>query len=250
MTIEQVYKYFTDKYKKLLCRIRDLEAASGGVADGNGIYGGSGNVPDNTVATLLGRFDIIGTGAGRALNMEIGDGVSESTYFEFDPSVATVGYNGAGNAFIEFSTSGTRIESISTASLKNNIGTDLTVSGLTANFLANENQGFGDAIFINSTSEAQLGDASVIATASCIGLCTETVTTGNTGTYLLQGFARKDAWNWTPGQPIYLSLTGTTTNTLTQTAPSATNEIVQILGMAITADIIYWNPNLVQVEIA
>ena len=127
---------------------------------------------------------------------------------------------------------------------------DLDYSGQTATFLANENQGFGDAVFINATSEAQLGDASVIATASCIGLCIAAVTTGNTGTYLLQGFARNDTWNWTPGQPIYLSLTGTTTNTLTQTAPSATNEVVQILGMAITADIIYWNPNLVQIEIA
>ena len=127
---------------------------------------------------------------------------------------------------------------------------NLTVSGLTATFTANENQAFGDAVFINATSEAQLADATVIATSYAVALCTETVTTGNSATYLLQGFARKDAWNWTPGQPIYLSLTGTTTNTLTQTAPSATNEVVQVLGIAYTADIIYFNPQLVLVEIA
>lgn len=125
---------------------------------------------------------------------------------------------------------------------------DVTATGITAQFTANENQGFGDAVRIASDGDAAIADASVVATSYAIGLCTATVTTGNTGTYLLQGFARNDAWNWTVGAPIFLSLTGTTTNTLTQTAPSATNEVVQILGVATHADRIYFNPSLAQVE--
>lgn len=125
---------------------------------------------------------------------------------------------------------------------------DTTVSGTTTTFTANENQGFGDAVFINSSGKAQLGDADAIATSGCIALCTATVTSNNTGTYLLQGFARNDAWNWTVGGFIYLSTTGTTTNTLTQTAPSGTDDVIQILGVATHADRMYFNPQLVQVE--
>ena len=247
MTLQEIYNYFTSRYKILLCRIKALEDAPSGGADGNGIYDGSGNVPDNTVTTLDGSFQIIGTGADREFYVEVGDGVSDLTLLDMAPTSMTIGYDGTSTSTIILDSGGVDVNNIHKLAL-NPTPADLDYSGQTATFLANENQGFGDAVFINSTSEAQLGDASVIATASCIGLCIAGVTTGNTGTYLLQGFARNDTWNWTPGQPIYLSLTGTTTNTLTQTAPSATNEVVQILGMAITADIIYWNPNLVQIE--
>jgi len=126
---------------------------------------------------------------------------------------------------------------------------NLSASGSKVILTANENQAFGDVCYINADGEAQLGDATVIATASCIAMCTETVLANATATYLLQGFARKDAWAWTVGQPVYLSLTGTTTNTMTQTAPSATDEVVQILGIATHADRIYFNPSLSQVEI-
>jgi len=105
-------------------------------------------------------------------------------------------------------------------------------------------------VYINSSGKAQLGDASTLAGTYCVALSVGTVTANNTGTYLLSGIARNDAWNWTVGSPVFLSLTGTTTNTLTQTAPSATNEVVQILGIATHADRIYFNPQLVQVEIA
>ena len=75
------------------------------------------------------------------------------------------------------------------------LGANTTVSGLTTTFTANENQGFGDAVRINSDGEAQLADATDVATSYAIGLCTATVTTGNTGTYLLHGIARNDSWN-------------------------------------------------------
>jgi hypothetical protein len=125
---------------------------------------------------------------------------------------------------------------------------DVTASGITTTFTANENQAFGDAVRIASDGEAQIADSSVVATSYAIALATGSITAGATGTYLLQGFARNDTWNWTVGGPIYLSLNGTTGNTLTQTAPSATNEVVQILGIATHADRIYFNPSLVQVE--
>lgn len=104
---------------------------------------------------------------------------------------------------------------------------------------------------MNTDGEIQLGDASVIATSSVIAMCADaSISADASGNYLLQGFARNDTWDWTVGGLIYLSTTGTTTNTLTQTAPSSTDEVVQILGVATHADRIYFNPQLVQVEVA
>lgn len=128
-------------------------------------------------------------------------------------------------------------------------GSDVTAEGLKTTFTANENQGFGDVCFINSSGKAQLGDADAIATATTVALSTGTVLSNATGTYLIHGFARNNAWSWTVGGTLYLSTTGTTTNTITQTAPSGTSDVVQILGVAVASNSIYFNPQLVQVEL-
>ena len=68
------------------------------------------------------------------------------------------------------------------------------------------------------------------------------------------GVVRNDTWNWTIGPGvsglIYASVTATTGNTLSQTAPSATGDQVQVVGHAISADIMMFNPSPVMVEIA
>lgn len=126
---------------------------------------------------------------------------------------------------------------------------DHRASGPTIRLVANENQAFGDVCFINVDGEAQLGDADADSTAYCTVMCTETVTANNTATYIVQGHARDDTWAWTVGGLVYLSTTGTTGNTLTQTAPSATGDQVQIIGVATHADRILFNPDLSVVEI-
>jgi hypothetical protein len=55
------------------------------------------------------------------------------------------------------------------------------------------------------------------------------------------------AWDWTPGKDIYV---GTTVGTLTQTAPAASGNEVQIVGYALSADTIFFNPEYGMVEIA
>lgn len=129
-------------------------------------------------------------------------------------------------------------------------GTDETFTGVAVTLTANENQAFGDVCYINSDGEAQLADADAAATASAVLMCTQTVTANNPATYLLFGIARDDTWAWTVGGKIYLSTTGTTGNTLTQTAPSGAADIVQVLGVATHADRILFKPELVTVEIS
>lgn len=129
-------------------------------------------------------------------------------------------------------------------------GSNLTATGVKITLTANENQAFGDVCFINSDGEAQLADADAYATASAAFMCLETVTTGNPASYLALGIARNDSWTWTVGGLVYLSTTGTTGNTLTQTAPSGSGDIVQIIGIATHADRMYFKPELVQIEVA
>ncbi|MDD4515408.1 hypothetical protein [Massilibacteroides sp.] len=133
--------------------------------------------------------------------------------------------------------------------------TNQTASGITTTFTANESQAFGDVVRLNSSGKAQIAKADVIANATALAmLIDDEVEADATGHYLLIGFVRDDAWNWSIGAWIYLTITGTTGNTLTQTSPFDADPIVedtvvQLLGVANTADTFYFNPQLVQVEL-
>jgi hypothetical protein len=97
-----------------------------------------------------------------------------------------------------------------------------------------------------------LANATVITTSNAIVMCADNFISGNTmGNWLLFGTARNNSWNWLSGGTsglIYLSTSGTTTNTLTQTQPSETNQIIQVLGVTLTSNTIYFKPELVQVK--
>jgi hypothetical protein len=80
-------------------------------------------------------------------------------------------------------------------------------------------------------------------------MATASISANADGVYLTLGFARNDAWNWTVGGTIYGTITGTTGNTLSQTAPTGTDDVVQIMGVATHANRIYFNPQLVQIEL-
>lgn len=128
-------------------------------------------------------------------------------------------------------------------------GSDHTASGLKIQLKAHDNQAFGDVCFINSDGEAALCDADAIASMTAVVMCADASIAANaSGNYLLMGIARDDTWNWTVGGVIYGTVTGTSGNTLSQTAPTGTDDVVQILGIATNSKRIYFNPQLVQIE--
>jgi len=124
---------------------------------------------------------------------------------------------------------------------------DHTANGLKCELTAGENVAFGDVCYMKSDGKLWKGDADAEATSYCIALALETITADSAGDFLLIGIARDDTWNWTVGAPLYLS---TTAGELTETAPSGSGDIVQILAIATHADRIYFNPSLTQVEIS
>lgn len=122
-------------------------------------------------------------------------------------------------------------------------GSDLTASGVTASVTVDTNAtGVGAALTLASDGNYDEADATD-TTLPCKALALETST--GTKKILLSGYIRNDAWAWTVGGLIYLS---ETTGAMTQTAPTTSGSIVQILGYATHADRMYFNPQLITVE--
>lgn len=142
-----------------------------------------------------------------------------------------------------------KINLISNIGITTTPGADHTAKGITLTLTAHDTQAFGDIARINTDGEAALAKADVIADSSALVMCADSsITANNSGNYMLLGIARDDSWAWTVGGLVYLSTTGTTGNTLTQTPPSATNNVIQVVGVATHADRMFFNPSLVQVE--
>jgi hypothetical protein len=95
-----------------------------------------------------------------------------------------------------------------------------------------------------SGSAWALADADSSATAQ--GLLGMAIGVQFNSGMMLRGYAYRSAWNWTPGQVLYLS---TTDGDITSTQPSGTSDIVRVVGYAISADIIYFNPSQDWIEL-
>lgn len=136
--------------------------------------------------------------------------------------------------------------------LEAELTTNLTSSGARITYTANEAQAFGDVCFINSSGKAQIADASTEATTPALLMCIDTsVSADATGTYAIFGStARNDSWDFTAGDTIYLSTTGTTGGTLSTSAPTLEDEVVQILGKAISATHILFEPDTTTIVIS
>ena len=126
---------------------------------------------------------------------------------------------------------------------------DVKASGNKVTLTAGENVAFGDVCYVKSDGKAWLVDATDITKGSGLVMAIATISGNVSGAFLTYGVARNDAWNWTVGGLIFITITGTTTNTLSQTKPTATDEVVQVAGVATHADRMFFAPQLVQVEL-
>lgn len=139
------------------------------------------------------------------------------------------------------------VTSLTARKLTSAPASDNLFSGLTCVLNANEAQAIGDVCYIDSDGQAHLIDADAITSMSGLFMATGTINANADGVYLMLGFIRHDAWNWTVGGLIYGTVTGTSGNTLSQTAPSGADDVVQILGVATHADRMFFKPQLSQV---
>jgi len=125
-------------------------------------------------------------------------------------------------------------------------GADHTSTGLTAQMLAGGAISAFDLVCIHTvTQEVVEADASAYATARVIGIAPAAISDTATGTILIHGFIRDDTWAWTTGSALYLSETA---GAMTHTAPSTDGAFVQVVGVALSPDVVYFNPSMDVIE--
>lgn len=97
-------------------------------------------------------------------------------------------------------------------------------------------------VYLNSSSKWANTDADAEATtAGMLGLTLEAGTTDTVMRVALPGsFITNTSWSWTPQVPLYVS---TTTGEMTETAPSGSGDVVRIVGYAVSATQIWFNPS-------
>jgi len=105
-----------------------------------------------------------------------------------------------------------------------------------------------DTVYLNSDGKVYKSKADSSTTMPIKGIATATVSEDESGIFLIEGFIRQNAWNWTIGALLYAS--DTTAAAIIATAPDTSNDMVQRIGIAVTADIIWFKPDLTMIEIA
>ena len=122
---------------------------------------------------------------------------------------------------------------------------DLDDNAITEQYMAGVTLAAGDLCYLNSTSDAVKVDAS--AEATCKGMlvmAAEAISALNTGKFIL--FGTYTTTGLTAGSEYYAS---TTAGETTTTAPSATGEIVRVVGYAVSSTKFFFNPDVTWVEI-
>ena len=106
---------------------------------------------------------------------------------------------------------------------------------------AGETLAFGDMVYIKSDGKFWKGLGTSASTTPIVGMAMGAITASNTGNILITGIIRNDSWSLTVGGAIYLSVS--TGGGMTQTQPSTAGQFVQIIGYALSATNILFNPN-------
>lgn len=121
-------------------------------------------------------------------------------------------------------------------------------TGITVTGTAGYTQAFGDCVYLDPTdSRWEACDANSAAGADgdsrgMVGMVVSAGTDGTSCTILLTGIIRADAKfpAFTINNPIYISETA---GSVTQTQPTTTDVVIRIVGAALTADEMYFNPD-------
>jgi hypothetical protein len=115
-------------------------------------------------------------------------------------------------------------------------------------FTAGESLAFGDVVYIDATlGQFKKADADTGSTAPAIALCLETsLSSGAAGNFLMHGFVTKvSSGVGAYGGPNTIWYLSTTAGNITTTPPSAKDDVVQIIGVALSEYTLYFHPQLV-----
>lgn len=125
---------------------------------------------------------------------------------------------------------------------------DHEVLGRTVRGQAGENLALFEVCYLKSDGKLWKSKADAAATMPALYMATGALAAEAYGTFLVLGYARDDTWNWTVGGFVYAF--DDTGGAMIQVAPSDSGDQVQRLGIAVTADLVFFKPDLTILEIA
>jgi hypothetical protein len=120
---------------------------------------------------------------------------------------------------------------------------DGTATGIKITATVDTNaEGIGAPLTLAADGHWDTSDANAAGRFPCQGMALETGT--GTKKILLYGTITNNAWNWTPaagaGNLLYLSIT---VGTISQSLPTAEDDVVQVIGFVLSTDTIFFNPS-------
>ena len=160
--------------------------------------------------------------------------------------------NGASNITTTGTVAAGIVDITSDAHLDSSPGNN-TVSGVTATFTAGEALQAGECVYYKA-SDSKMHKAVAAAgsvTPPCIALAAENLAADASGKFLLVGFIRNDDDfpTYTAGDEVYTPEAETSSQNVPEaTAPDSDGDLVQVLGIAIDGNTLYFNPSLDVIE--
>ena len=124
---------------------------------------------------------------------------------------------------------------------------DEKVSGITATFTAGEDLERGEAVYFKaSDSKMHKAVATAAATSRCVALAAADISADANGKFLLYGFIEDNGTfpSYTVGATVFTPEAETSSqNVPEETAPDSDGDFVQVLGFAVTANKLFFNPS-------
>lgn len=123
---------------------------------------------------------------------------------------------------------------------------DHSGGGLYASMTVGENVVIGEVLYMKNDGKLWKADANSTSTMPIVAIALGSITADTAGNVLKMGFIRDDSWGWTTG---YLLFASGNAGEMTETAPNTSGDQVQVLGYAVSAHVVYFNPSYVLVEV-
>ena len=126
---------------------------------------------------------------------------------------------------------------------------DHDAQGIIMTFTAGSDVTAFSPVYLHTDDEVHEARANAIATMPCIGVSvnTTTITNGNPVEVMMLGLIRDESFTdfGTNGAPVYVSAT---VGTMTNTAPSTEDHVVQVIGHSVGEKLLFVQPCLTTIE--
>ena len=131
---------------------------------------------------------------------------------------------------------------------------DETVSGITATFTAGEDLVRGEVVYFKAgDSKMWKAVASAAGTMPVAAMAAADISADATGKFLLFGFLQDNGTfpSYTVGADLYAPEAETSSeNVPEEAAPDSDGDFVQLVGYAVTANSVFFNPDQTVIEVA